>query len=58
MPSQPSKSSQFSQEIKRRIVNNVIAVYTWATCVLFELAGTMVETLNLPDGTLRLVILS
>jgi len=57
MPSKPNRLSQFWQELKRRKVNKVIAMYAGAAYVLFELAGNVVEPLNLPDWTPRLVIL-
>ncbi len=57
MPGSPNRLSQFWQELKRRKVNKVIAMYAGAAYVLFELAGNVVEPLNLPDWTPRLVIL-
>jgi len=57
MPDSPNKLSQFWQEFKRRKVIKVIAMYAGAAYVLIELANNVVEPLNLPDWTPRLVIL-
>jgi len=57
MPPSQNKISQFWQELKRRKVIKVIAMYAGAAYVLIELAGNVVAPLNLPDWTPRLVIL-
>jgi hypothetical protein len=57
MPGVPNKLSKFWQELKRRKVIKVIAMYAGATYVLIELANNVVEPLNLPDWTPRLVII-
>ena len=57
MPQSPNKIAQFWQELRRRKVIKVIAMYAGAAYVLIELANNVVEPLNLPDWTPRLVIL-
>ena len=57
MPGDPNKLSQFWQELTRRKVIKVIAMYAGATYVLIELANNVVVPLNLPDWTPRLVII-
>ena len=53
----PNKLSQVWQELKRRKVIKVIAMYAGAAYVLIELANNVVEPLNLPDWTPTLIIL-
>jgi tetratricopeptide (TPR) repeat protein len=53
----PNKLSQFWQELKRRKVLKVIAMYAGGAFVLFDLANNVVVPLNLPDWTPRLVII-
>lgn len=53
----PGKLSQFWQELKRRKVIKVIAMYAGGAYVLIELANNVVAPLNLPDWTPRLVII-
>jgi adenylate cyclase len=53
----PNKLSQFWQELKRRKVIKVIAMYAGAAYVLIELTNNVVEPLNLPAWTPTLVIL-
>jgi len=57
MDDNPNKLSQFWQELKRRKVLKVIAMYAGAAYVLIELANNVVEPLNLPDWTPRLIII-
>ncbi len=57
MTQSTNKLSQFWQELKRRKVIKVIAMYAGAAYVLIELANNVVAPLNLPDWTPRLVIL-
>ena len=57
MASMPNKLSQFWQELKRRKVIKVIAMYAGAAYVLIELVNNVVEPLNLPEWTPRLVII-
>ena len=52
-----NKLSQFWQELKRRNVLKVIAMYAGGAFVLFDLANNVVVPLNLPDWTPRLVII-
>jgi hypothetical protein len=52
-----NRISHFWQELKRRKVIKVIAMYAGAAYVLIELANNVVEPLNLPVWTPRLVIL-
>jgi TolB-like protein len=53
----PNKLSQFWQELKRRKVIKVIAMYAGAAFVLIELTNNIVEPLRLPEWTPTLVIL-
>lgn len=57
MPGNLNKLSQFWKELKRRHVIKVIAMYAGTAYILIELANNVVEPLNLPDWTPRLVIL-
>ena len=57
MVDSPNKLNQFWQELKRRKVVRVITVYAAAAFVILELVSIIVEPLNLPDWTLRLVII-
>ncbi len=57
MSSNPSKLSQFWQELKRRKVIYVITVYASAAFVIIELANNVVEPLNLPGRTPTFVII-
>ena len=57
MPDNQNRISQFWQELKKRKVLKVIAVYAGAAYVLIELVNNVVEPLNLPDWTPRLVII-
>jgi len=57
MTGDPNKLSQFWQELKRRKVIKVIAMYAGGAYVLIELANNVVGPLNLPDWTPRLVII-
>ena len=57
MPDSPNKLSRFWQELKRRKVLKVIAMYAGGAYVLIELANNVVVPLNLPDWTPRLVII-
>ena len=57
MSQENNRLSQFWQELKRRKVVRVITVYAAAAFVILELTSIIVEPLNLPDWTLRLVII-
>ncbi len=52
-----NKLSQFWQELKRRKVIKVLALYAGTAYILIELANNVVEPLNLPVWTPRVVIL-
>ena len=52
-----NRLSQFWQELKRRKVGKVIAMYAGAAYVLIELTNNVAEPLNLPEWTPTLVIL-
>jgi len=45
----PEKPHNFWQELKRRKVFRVIAMYAAAAYVIIELSNNIVEPLNLPD---------
>jgi len=51
-----NKISQFWQELKRRKVVRVIAMYAGAAYVIIELVGNIAEPLHLPEWTATLVI--
>lgn len=57
MQKSPIKLSHFWQELKRRKVVKTLAMYAGAAYVLIELANNVVEPLQLPDWTPRLVIM-
>ena len=52
----PEKPHNFWQEVKRRKVFRVIAMYAAAAYVIIELSNNIVEPLNLPDWTPTLII--
>jgi len=52
-----NKLSRFWQELKRRRVIHVIAVYASAAFVIIELAGNLTEPLNLPASFSTIVII-
>jgi len=60
MSGNPNKLTQFWQELRRRRVVHVIAVYASAAFVIIELVNNVYETLNLPDRTpaVTLIILA
>jgi len=51
MTTTPNKLSQFWQELKRRKVIHVIAIYASASFVVIELVNNVYETLRLPEWT-------
>jgi len=57
MPGASNKLSKFWQELKRRKVIKVIAMYAGVAYVLIELANNVVEPLNLPEWTPKLIII-
>jgi hypothetical protein len=52
----PNKLSQFWQELKRRNVVRVIAVYAASAFVLLELVDIITEPFGLPEWTLKFVV--
>jgi len=57
MAAHQNKLSRFWQELKRRRVIHVIAVYASAAFVIIELAGNLTEPLNLPASLTTIVII-
>jgi len=57
MSGEPNKLSQFWQELKRRKVIKVIAMYAGVAYILIELAGNVTEPLHLPEWIPTFVIL-
>lgn len=57
MSGNPSKLTQFWQELKRRKVIYVITVYASAAFVIIELVNNVVEPLNLPERLPTYVII-
>ncbi|MDT8402700.1 MAG: hypothetical protein RQ743_13490 [Bacteroidales bacterium] len=57
MDGHQNKLARFWQELKRRRVIHVIAVYASAAFVIIELAGNLTEPLNLPDSFSTIVII-
>ncbi len=57
MPGKPSNLIQFWQELKRRKVVRVIAMYAGAAYIIIELVSNITEPLHLPGWTTTLVIL-
>jgi hypothetical protein len=53
----PNKLSRFWQELRRRHVTKVIIWYAGVAMVLIGLASDVAGPFNLPDGTLRMVII-
>jgi len=56
MDNNPNKLSRFWQELKRRNVGRVVAVYAGAAFVIIELINNITEPLRLPDWTPTFVI--
>jgi len=56
MPDNPSKLSQFWQELKRRKVVRVITVYAAAAFVILELVDIVSPSLRLPEWTMNFMI--
>lgn len=56
MPDKPRNLEQFWQELKRRRVIHVVAVYASAAFVIIELIGNLAESLNLPARLPTIVI--
>ena len=57
MSANPNRVTNFWQELKRRKVIKVLAMYAGAAYVLIELTNNVVEPLNLPGWAPRLMIL-
>jgi len=57
MSGKPSNLGQFWQELKRRKVVRVIAMYAGVAYIIIELVSNITEPLHLPDWTSTLVIL-
>ncbi len=57
MPQSPNKIEQFWQELKRRKVIKVIAMYAGVAYILIELASNVTEPLRLPEWVPTFVIL-
>ena len=53
----PNKLSQFWQELKRRNVTRVLAVYIAAAFMLLELISMFSEQIGLPDGTWKVAFI-
>ena len=56
MPGKPNKLSQFWQELKRRKVIKVVAMYAATAFVILELVDIVTPALLLPSWTVTLVI--
>ncbi|MCK4747295.1 MAG: hypothetical protein KAT15_09675, partial [Bacteroidales bacterium] len=57
MPGNPNKLIRYWQELKRRKVIKVIAMYAGAAYIIIELVNNLAEPLNFPDWAPRLAIL-
>jgi len=57
MAGHQNRLAHFWQELKRRRVIHVIAVYASASFVIIELAGNLTEPLNLPSSLSTIVII-
>ena len=57
MPDKPNKIFQFWQELKRRNVVRVIAMYAATAFIIMEAADIMLPRLGLPDWTVTLLII-
>ncbi|TFH27213.1 MAG: tetratricopeptide repeat protein [Bacteroidia bacterium] len=57
MPSNPNKLSQFWQELKRRRVIKVIAMYAATAFIIMEAGDIMLPRLGLPDWTVTFIII-
>jgi len=56
MPDNPNKLSQFWQELKRRKVVKLIAVYAATAYIIFEVVDIVLPRLGLPDWTVTFII--
>ena len=57
MSSNPNKLSQFWQELKRRKVIKVIAMYAATAFIIMEAGEIMLPRLGLPDWTVTFIII-
>jgi len=57
MPNSPNRLSQFWQELKRRKVIKVIAMYAATAFIIMEAAEIMLPRLGLPDWTVTFIII-
>jgi tetratricopeptide (TPR) repeat protein len=57
MPQPPNKLSQFWQELKRRKVIKVIAMYAATAFIIMEAGDIMLPRLGLPDWTVTFIII-
>ncbi len=57
MPNKPNKIFQFWQELKRRNVFRVIAMYAATAFIILEAADIMLPRLGLPDWTVTFLII-
>ena len=56
MPGDPNKLSQFWQELKRRRVHRMLAIYAGSAYVIFEATTLIFPRWGLPDWTIDLVL--
>ena len=57
MPGDPNKLSQFWQELKRRKVVRVMAMYVATAYIIMEAADIMLPRLGLPEWTVTFLII-
>ena len=57
MPDSPNKLSQFWQELKRRKVIKVIAMYAATAFIIMEAGDIMLPRLGLPDWTVTFIVI-
>jgi len=57
MPQPPTKLSQFWQELKRRKIIKVIAMYAATSFIIMEAGDIMLPRLGLPDWTVTFIII-
>jgi len=56
MPDRPNKLSQFWQELKRRRVHRMLAIYAGSAYVIFEASTLIFPRWGLSDWTINLVL--
>ena len=57
MPDRPNKLTQFWNELKRRKVIKVIAMYAATAFIIIEVGDIMLPRLGLPDWTVTFIII-